>query len=332
MKAVIQKQFGGADVLQVVEDYPKPELKPRDVLVNNKAFALNPIDYKVRDGLDGSTHDFEKQALVVGWDAAGIIEAIGSDVKGFSVGDEVYYAGDLTRPGSYAEYTAVDERLIAFKPKTLSFNEAATVPLTAQTAYEAMYEKQNIKAGQTILIYNGAGGVGSIAIQLAKARGLTVIATASRPETIEWVKKQGADHVVNHREDIAPQLEKIGIPAIDHLFHLYDNKNLGALLKLLKPMGSVAMIWPLEEAVMKEIDFSTCWLKSITFYHELMYTRSMFDVDQEGVNRLLTDVAKMIDEGKLRHTMTKTYEMKDIAEAHRMLEKSQAVGKISVTV
>eukprot|EP00122_Pirum_gemmata_P001859 Pgem_evm2s1679 len=329
MKAIVQQKFGDAEVLEVVTNASKPVLRPRDVLINNKAFALNPVDQKTRRGKT-VPHDFAVGPRILGWDGAGIITEIGSEVVNFKTGDEVYYSGDLTRAGSYAEYTAIDERLIAHKPKTLNFVEASTVPLALQTAWEALYEQQNIKSGQTVLVYNGAGGVGSIAIQLAKARNCTVIATASRPETIEWVKKMGADHVVNHREEIAPQLEAIGIKEVNHLFHLYDNKNLGQLMGLIQPFGSAALIGSLPE-VINEIDWGKTFMKSISIHHEFMFTRSMFGHDQETVNDMLTQAATLIDEGKLHHTMTKTYKMSEIVEAHQFLESSKAIVSDIIT-
>eukprot|EP00121_Abeoforma_whisleri_P008099 Awhi_evm1s7421 len=203
MKAVTLAKHGGPEVLSIT-DAPKPKLLENDVLVENKAAGTNPVDYKIREHGAGMA----PEVTILGWDAAGVVVDIGSKVTNLKVGDEVYYAGSVVRNGTYAEFTAVDSRLVALKPKSLTWEESATIPLVAQTAYEALFVQMEVKKDKTILIYNGAGGVGSMAIQMAKNAGLKVIATASRPETIAWVKDLGADVVVNHRSPLKEQFEK----------------------------------------------------------------------------------------------------------------------------
>jgi alcohol dehydrogenase len=222
MKAIGLYRYLPIENIQALQDVEiaKPSATGFDLLVKVNAVAVNPVDTKVR----APKEQVETSPRVLGWDAAGTVEAVGEQVTGFSVGDEVYYAGDITRSGSNAEYQSVDSRIVGIKPKNLTFSEAAALPLTSITAWEGLFERLRIssQSAGNLLIIGGAGGVGSIAIQLAKKlTNLTVIATASRPETLAWCQALGADKVVNHREDLVEQLNE---NSIDYILCLNDTQ------------------------------------------------------------------------------------------------------------
>ena len=224
-------------------DLPVPVPSGRDLLVAVHAVAVNPVDTKVRAPKD----KVETAPRVIGWDASGVVQAVGPDVTLFKVGDPVYYAGDLTRSGSYAQYQLVDERIVGHKPTSLSHAEAAALPLTTITAYESFFDRLGIdrdgaNAGETILIIGASGGVGSIGIQLAKRAGLKIIATASRLETIAWVKELGADYVVNHREPLVEQVRALGFKYVDHIAIFNDMRHWDASVELIRPQGGIVSI------------------------------------------------------------------------------------------
>lgn len=311
-------------------DLPKPAPQGRDILVAVKAVAINPVDVKVRSPKD----KVEPQPRVIGYDAAGVVEAIGPDSTLFKVGDEVYYAGDITRSGTNQEFHLVDERIVGFKPRSLSFAEAAALPLTTITAYEAFFDRLKIDRdgadkGKSILIIGGAGGVGSIGIQLAKNAGLTVIATASRPETIAWVKELGADHVVNHREDLVKQV-RAGFEVVDYIAIFNDMRHWSAAVELIKPQGAIVSIddtdLPMPMAGMKT--------KAASFHWEFMFARSMHQTpDMIEQHKLLSWAADEIDGGRLRTTVAETLSpinAANLREAHRRIETGAAKGKIVV--
>jgi NADPH:quinone reductase len=315
-------------------EVPRPEPAGRDLLVRVKAVAVNPVDMKVR----GANKKEETQPRIIGWDAAGVVEAAGPDVSLFRPGDEVYYAGDITRPGSNAEFQLVDERIVGRKPRTLNYAEAAALPLTAITAYEAFFDRLNIDiggadAGQKLLIIGGAGGVGSIGIQLAKLAGLEVIATASRPETQRWVSELGAHHVIDHNQPLRPQIEKLGHKWIDYIA-MFNNtdQHWDAACDLIKPQGSITSIvenkGPLNQNEMKR--------KSAAFVWEFMFTRAMFETpDMIEQHRLLNRVSDWIEEGELRTTLKKTLgtlSAANLKEAHRQIEAGSTVGKLVLTL
>lgn len=310
----------------------QPEADGRDLLVSVKAIAVNPVDTKVR----APKANVEASPKVLGWDAAGIVEAVGPDVELFQPGDEVFYAGDITRPGCNAEYQLIDERIVGSKPKSLGFSEAAAIPLTAITAYEAFFERLGLdvdgaNSGETLLIVGGAGGVGSIGIQLAKLAGLTVIATASRPESTAWVKKQGANHVVNHFEPLRPQIEALGMKYIDQIA-LFNNtdQHWETAVYLIRPQGKIVSIVenqePLAQSMMKT--------KSATFVWEFMYTRSMFTTpDMIEQHHLLNRMANWIDAGKLNCTINEVLSpinAENLRAAHKTLESGRSIGKIVI--
>ena len=269
---------------------------------------------------------------IIGWDAVGRVEAVGDESSWFKVGDEVYYAGDITRDGSNAEYQLIDERIAGHKPKNLTLAEAAAIPLTGLTAWECIFDRIKINAetdrGKTVLILAGAGGVGSIAIQLAKkVAGLLVIATASRPESVSWCKQMGADHVVNHR-NLKAELENIGYPDVDYILDFVDLEAYWEIAcEIIKPQGHIVSITgsknPLNLNLLKN--------KSVTFSWELMYTRSMFTTeDMEKQHQILNEIARLLDDGTLRSTLTTTlygFTVDNLKKAHQMQESGRTIGK-----
>jgi len=315
--------------LDVELEKPKPE--GRDILVNVKAVAVNPVDTKVRSPKD----KVEETPRVIGYDASGIVEAVGPDVALFKAGDEVYYAGDITRSGTNQEFHPVDERIVGHKPTSLSHAEAAALPLTTITAYEAFFDRLGIDRdgadkGQSILIIGAGGGVGSIGIQLAKQAGLTVIATASRSETTAWVKELGADHVVNHREDMVAQVRDLGKEHVDHIAIFNDMRHWETAVELIRPQGGIVSIddtdQPMPMAGMK--------MKAASLHWEFMFARAMHKTpDMIEQHNLLTHVAKEIDAGHVRTTVSQVLSpinATNMREAHRLVETGKAKGKIVV--
>ncbi|HCD60720.1 MAG TPA: zinc-binding alcohol dehydrogenase family protein, partial [Acinetobacter nosocomialis] len=272
----------------------KPTLKERDVLVKVQAISVNPVDTKVRK------NSSEANNRILGWDAVGEIIEVGSKVTSFKVGDSVWYAGDLTRDGSNAEFQAVDERIISLKPITVSNAEAAALPLTAITAWEMLFDRFQISETEvgSILIIGGAGGVGSIAIQLLKAKtNLTVIATASREETKSWVESLGADHVIDHSKDLNAQIETLGIAKPKYVFSTNHTETyINQIVSLIAPQGKLGLID--DPQTFDIMPFKT---KSISIHWELMFTRSMYETDDiEKQGDLLQQVAQLVDQQKIR--------------------------------
>lgn len=312
-------------------DLPKPTATGRDLLVAVKAVSINPVDTKVRAPKD----QVETTPRVLGWDASGVVETVGPEVTLFKPGDEVYYAGDITRSGSNAEFQLVDERIVGFKPKSLGFAEAAALPLTTITAYEAFFDRLGIDRdgadkGQSILIIGAGGGVGSIGIQLAKAAGLVVIATASRPETANWVTALGADHVVNHREPMVEQVRALGFRHVDYIAIFNDMRHWEAAVELIRPQGGIVTIdatdLPMPMAGMK--------MKAASLHWEFMFARAMHQTpDMIEQHKLLTYVANEIDAGRIRTTLSEVLtpiNAENIRAAHALIETGKAKGKIVV--
>jgi zinc-binding alcohol dehydrogenase family protein len=312
-------------------DLPKPQPAGRDILVAVKAVSVNPVDTKVRKSKGADV--VENPPRVLGYDAAGVVEAVGPDVDLFAVGDEVYYSGDITRSGSNAEFQLVDERIVGRKPASLGFAQAAALPLTTITAYESFFDRLGIDrdgadAGQSILIIGAGGGVGSIGIQLAKAAGLIVIATASRPETIAWVTDLGADHVVDHRGDLVAQVRALGMQYVDHIAVFNDMRHWDAAVDLIRPQGGIVSIdntdVPMPMAGMKT--------KAVSLHWEFMFARAMFQTpDMIAQHHLLTYVAGEIDAGRLRTTLDTVLtpiNAENLRQAHAMIEAGTAKGKI----
>ncbi len=308
----------------------KPQPTGRDLLVSVRAIAVNPVDTKVRSPKD----TVEATPRILGWDASGVVEAVGENVTLFTPGDEVFYAGDITRPGCNAEYQLVDERIVAKKPETLGFTEAAAFPLTAITAYEAFFDRLGIdvngtNTGETLLIVGGAGGVGSIGIQLGKIAGLTIVATASRPESSQWVRDLGADHVIDHFAPLRPQIAALGWEYIDHIA-LFNNTDAHwpAATDLIAPQGTIVSI--VENT--QPLDQSTMKTKAATFAWEFMFARSMYHTpDMIKQHELLGQVAAWIDEGRIRGTAKRVLSpinAENLRSAHQALEAGHSIGKI----
>jgi NADPH2:quinone reductase len=312
---------------------PKPIPGAHDLLLKIDAISVNPVDFKIRQSAAKET--VLEIPKIIGWDAVGIVQAVGEKVTLFEVGDPVYYAGDITKQGSNAEYQIIDERIVGRKPKTLSTEESAAIPLTALTAWEILFDRIRINPekdkGKSILIIGGAGGVGSIAIQLAKKiAGLTVIATASRPETIEWSKNQGADFVVDHR-DLVTSVREAGFEYVDFILDFVDtNSYWDIMAELIKPQGHIASITGSNEPVA----LNKLKSKSVSFSWELMYTRSMFQTeDQIEQHHILNKVADLLDEGVLKTTLNLTLHgltTDNLKNAHQLLESGKTIGKIAI--
>ncbi len=310
----------------------KPVPAGRDILVVVKSIAVNPVDVKVRAGR-GNEGVTEDPPRIIGWDASGIVEAVGPDATLFQPGDEVFYAGDITRPGSNAEFQLVDERIVGQKPASLSHAEAAALPLTTITAYEAFFDRLGIdrdggNKGESILIIGAGGGVGSIGIQLAKQAGLVVIATASRPETTSWVRELGADHVVNHRGDMAAETRALGFGHVDHIAIFNDMRHWETAVELIRPEGGIVSIddtgLPMPMDGMK--------MKAASLHWEFMFARAMHQTpDMIEQHKLLTWTAAEIDAGRIRTTVSEVLSpinAANLREAHRRIETGQAKGKI----
>lgn len=319
------------DLQSLVEfDLPKPEAIGRDLLVEVKAVSVNPVDTKIRQ----NRADPDGKPQVLGWDAAGIVVAVGPDVTKFAVGDAVFYAGAIDRPGTNSEFHLVDERIVGHKPQSLDWAQAAALPLTSITAWETLFDRLDVRkpvpgAANAILIIGGAGGVGSITIQLArKLTDLTIIATASRDETRGWVEDLGAHHVIDHRKPLAEQVEALGLGAPAYVFSTtHTDEHIAEIATLLAPQGRLALIddpKTLEIAPLKQ--------KSISVHWELMYTRSLFqtpDMGEQG--RLLDEVAALVDAGTIRTTLAENFGRIDAANlrrAHERVESHTAKGKI----
>ena len=311
----------------------KPIPGPNDLLVKIDAISVNPVDFKIRQSAAKDT--ILETPKIIGWDAVGIVQAVGQEVTLFEVGDPVYYAGDITKQGSNAEYQIIDERIVGRKPKSLSIEEAAVIPLTALTAWEILFDRIRISPekdkGKSILIIGGAGGVGSIAIQLAKKiAGLTVIATASRSETIEWCKQQGADFVVDHK-DLVASVRAAGFENVDFILDFVDtNAYWDTMVELIKPQGHIASITGSSEPIL----LNKLKSKSVSFSWELMYTRSMYETeDMVEQHNILNIVADLLDDGILKTTLNTTLNgltAENLKKAHELLESGRTIGKIAV--
>ncbi|MET4595359.1 MULTISPECIES: zinc-binding alcohol dehydrogenase family protein [unclassified Sphingomonas] len=311
-------------------DLPKPEATDRDLLVAVKAVSVNPVDTKIRQ----RRADPDGTPQVLGWDAAGTVVAVGDAVTGFAVGDAVFYAGAIDRPGTNAEYHLVDDRIVGHKPQSLDWAQAAALPLTSITAWETLFDRLDVRkpvpgAANAILIIGGAGGVGSIAIQLARQlTDLTVIATASRDETRSWVEDLGAHHVIDHRKPLADQVAALGLGAPGFVFSTtHTDEHVAEIATLIAPQGRLALIDDPET-----LDISPLKQKSISVHWELMYTRSLFQTtDMAEQGRILDEVARLVDAGTVRTTLAENFGRIDAAnlrKAHARIESHTAKGKI----
>jgi zinc-binding alcohol dehydrogenase family protein len=330
MKAVVYDQPG------LPIDDPKalydaelavPQPGPHDLLVKIQAISVNPVDSKLRLSMPTAA------PRVLGWDAVGTVTAVGPEVSLFKVGDEVWYAGDITRQGSYAEYGLVDERIAGHRPRSIPVADAAALPLTGITAWELLFDRLSIPegggSGQTLLIIGAGGGVGSILVQLARQlTGLTVIATASRPATREWVSALGAHHVIDHSQPLQPQLTPLGLNEIDHVISLtHTDSYYEQIVALLKPEGQLALI---DDPA--SLDAMPLKRKSISLHWEFMFTRSMYKTrSMLKQHELLNRIAQLIDSGTLKTTLGThlgTISAQNLRQAHRLIESHQTKGKL----
>ncbi|MGB5398790.1 MAG: zinc-binding alcohol dehydrogenase family protein [Thermoanaerobaculia bacterium] len=332
MKAVAYRTPGPIDREDALQDITleTPEAEGRDLLVKVIAVSVNPVDTKLRLGAAPEGGEWR----VLGFDAAGVVEAVGPEVQDFKPGDAVFYAGSIARPGTNSEFHLVDERIVGRKPASLSDAEAAALPLTAITAWEMLFDRLDVQrptpqGGNTILVIGGAGGVGSITIQLLRAlTDLTVIATASRPETQDWVRECGAHHVVDHRQPLAPQVEALVLGAPGFVFSTTQtDQHFADIVELIAPQGRFGLIDDPEE-----LNAMPLKLKAVSLHWEMMFTRSLFgtpDMAEQG--KLLNEVAALVDAGRIRSTATEVAGKIDAATlraVHARIESGSARGKI----
>ena len=320
MKAVAHTGSGIESLVDI--ELPKPSPAGRDLLVKVEAVSVNPVDTKQRK--QGTS-----APRVLGWDACGTVVGVGPDVALFKKGDQVYYAGDVTRAGCDSEFHLVDERIVGRKPRSLDFAQAAAIPLTAITAWEAFFDRLKVRRGSSILIIGGAGGVGSIGIQLARLAELKVIATASRPESIAWCKELGAQHTLNHRQPMRPQLEALGMKHVDYIANFSEvDEHWASIGDLIAPQGGIVLI----VANKNPLNVDAVRGKSASICFELMFTRSRFHTpDMIEQHKLLDQVADWLDAGRLKGTLTETLSpinAANLRKAHAKLESGTMVGKL----
>ncbi|HHU6750218.1 TPA: zinc-binding alcohol dehydrogenase family protein [Staphylococcus pseudintermedius] len=334
MEAIIARQpfqLGeGQKFEKVSREVPTPEA--HDILVKVHVTGVNPVDTKMRQApLNGDTR-------ILGFDAAGVVEAVGGAVKDFKPGDHVYYSGSNQRDGSNQTYQLVNENYLGHMPKTLSFAEAAALPLTAITSYETLFDVFNISPnpqeneGKTLLIINGAGGVGSIATQIAKAYGLTVITTASRPETKAWSEKMGADVVLNHQQDLAKQFDDQNLARPNYIFCTYDtDRYYDVMIDLVQPRGHIATI----VAFNHNQNLNALKQKSIAFTHEFMFARAIHGVDERMYRQYLEDVTAKVDAGQYQTTLNSVLTgltPENVMKAHEIMEAQSHIGKLVIEI
>ena len=332
MRAIGYREPGGIDRDDALLDIelPMPEATGRDLLVAVKAVSVNPVDTKIRRSARPDGGD----PKVLGWDAAGIVHAAGPEASLFRPGDAVFYAGAIGRPGSNSEFQLVDERIVGARPRTLDWGAAAALPLTAVTAWEMLFDRLDVRrpvpgAAPAIVIIGGAGGVGSIAIQLARAlTGLTVIATASRPETVSWVRGMGAHHVVDHGRPLAAQVAGLGLGAPAFVFSTTQtDRHLSEIVEMIAPQGRFGVI---DDP--PTLDINPFKRKSASVHWELMYTRTIYQTaDMAEQGRLLNEVSRLVDDGTLRSTMTRNegpITAAALKRVHAVIESGRACGKI----
>lgn len=319
-------------------DLPKPAATGRDLLVRVKAVSVNPVDVKQRVAVKRD----EPQPKIFGWDAAGVVEQTGESVSRFHPGDEVYYAGSITRTGCNSEYHLVDERIVGHKPKSLSFVDAAALPLTAITAWESLFDRCGVSidparnASKSVLIIGGAGGVGSIATQIAaRVAGLTAVATASRKESVDWCKEMGATFVINHHNPLKTELAGIGVPSVHYILCCNSvERYVPQMTDIIQPQGRICSIIRAKDE--QPLQLNPLMHKSVGFEWELMFTRSMFQTeDMEQQHELLEQVSTLVDQRVLRTTMRQNFgEMtaENLSRAHARLESGEMIGKLVLTV
>lgn len=328
MKTIVAQHGSAADAPAAftLQEHPTPTPGPQDLLVRIIAIGMNPVDTKVRQRM--------QQDGILGWDAYGVVEKTGTEVRGFQRGERVFYAGDITRPGCNSEYHLVDQRIAAHAPTTLAPEDAAAMPLTSITAWEGLFERlgflphEQANTGKSILIIGGAGGVGSIAIQLAHWAGLQVYATASRPETGDWCTRLGADVILNHRKNIFEELQATGADSVDAIFcTTHMERHWQAMADCIRPQGRIVFI----DDPVAPVDITLFKFKSVTLCWEFMYTRSMFTTeDMAAQGQLLSTVATLLDGGSLKTTRQQTLSgltPANIQAMHIQQESGTMMGK-----
>lgn len=334
MKAVgYQSCLAATDILALQDiQLPEPVAQGRDILVKVEAVAVNPVDTKIRQRRQPDVGEYG----ILGWDAAGVVQQVGDAVSLFKPGDKVYYAGALTRRGCNSEYQLVDERLVALMPENLDFAQAAALPLTAITAWELLFDRLELQQSSlkhprpVLLITGAAGGVGSVLIQLARQlTTATIIATASREETRQWVTELGAHYVLDHQQPLAPQLQALGLTEVSHVASLtHTDQHYEQLVQLLAPQGKLALI----DDPQSLLDIRLLKQKSISLHWEFMFTRSLFEtVDMAAQHQLLTDVARLVQQGQVKTTLQQLMtpiNAANLRQAHQVLESGKALGKI----
>lgn len=328
MRAVVHRRPGGADVLEDVE-LPVPAPGPKDLVVAVRAVSVNPVDIELRGG-----NDPEGEAHVLGYDAAGVVTGVGAEVELFVPGDEVYYSGSTARAGTDAQVHVVDERIVGPKPRTLSFAEAAALPLTTIVAWETLVDRFGVGTGSTgtLVVVGAAGGAGSMVIQLARAlTGLTVIGTASREESQRWARDLGAHHVVDHSGDLGEAVAAVAPDGVDLIFSSRTGGMIETYERMLRPGGAICAIdGP------QGLDLLPLKNKSITFHWELMFTRPLYGTDDMVTQHdLLETVAGLVDAGTVRTTLTRELGPLDataLRQAHELVEAGHMVGKVVLTV
>ena len=312
---------------------PIPLAKDHDLLIKVNAVSVNPVDIGVRK----NGHTTLQHPKIIGWDAVGIIEKIGSKVTLFKPGDKVFYAGSFIRPGSDSQYQLVDERIVGKAPTKLTDAQIAAMPLTSLTAWEALFEQLQIDSkadnhNKKILIINGSGGVGSVATQLAHWAGLHVIASASRPETVTWVKQLGADQTVNHRKDLITEVRKLGYKYVDYILELNDlDGHWNEMVELIKPNGHIASITENHHP----INLKKLTTKRATFAWEWMYSKSYYHTpDMITQHQILNQIANLLDQGIIKSTLTKQLSpitVENLKSAHQLVETNHMIGKVVIT-
>ena len=326
MRAYAVRAFGEAPA---IHDLPVP-VADGLFLIRVRCAGVNPIDYKLLDHLTAAS----KYPFVMGIDFAGVVEAVGPEVTFFKPGDEVFYAGTILRPGTNSEFHLVDERLAGHKPASLSFAEAAALPLTSITAWELLFDRLRIPLGKpqqagSLLVVGASGGVGSILVQLARRlTGVTVIGSASRPESQQWVLKAGAHHTVNHSNKLSEEVRKLGLQHLEFIIGLtHTEQHFDEIVELIAPQGAFALI---DDPAL--IDVRKFKLKSASLHWESMFTRSTFQTaDSIEQHRILEQISTLVDEGLIRTTLGKSagpINAANLRQAHAAIESHTSIGKI----
>lgn len=334
MRVLAQRSYGGVEVLEELR-LPLPPVEGADLLVRMQAVALNPVDTKVRENWGGFGDLQPGDPVITGWDGAGVVVALGPEADGrFQPGDPVMFAGSVGRAGCQREYALVDSRLVGRRPANLRPAAAAALPLTSLTVWEGMLDGQEGSGwgGKTVLVMGGAGGVGSMAIQLLRqVGGARVVATASRPESRAHCLAMGAEAVIDHRGDLGGQLQELGIAQVDGVLHTSEpDDNVDQLLQLLAPFGRLVCLLP----ILRPLETASLFARSVRLQYELMFTRPLHGVDLAHQGAILDQVAALVEAGRVRSTLTDEWPwtLDNLRDAHRQIESRRTIGKIVLTL